>query len=329
MNAVLNRRKFYFFYKIPTDVKMVISQSMGALAGASQLMRREQGRRSNNGQVKVYKNKRKNLTKAERIQPETTDWPSVFSVAKSFNPATVPLPVRMGRIRPNRLGDIPPASPGNIELLKIPNFLHLTPPAIQRHCEALKVYCTPWPSNLKGKQIRIVTNTYIYAGPSIRHPDSKKVTLKVCLKDLDLDEHAKMKLILLAGPERYCANTDELSIPVDKCPTRKQNKEYALYLLAALYQQCWKTEVWESERPEGKNLRELQHSIADLLRLQTEVKKGDRKMRNQRKIVGGKVIRYNRHGKAFIVENSKHAIYGPPTKEEKVLIEKEWQKIKP
>lgn len=87
--------------------------------------------------------------------------------------------------------------------------------------------------------------------------------------------------------------------------------------------------MWESERPEGKNLRELQHSIADLLRLQTEVKKGDRKMRNQRKIVGGKVIRYNRHGKAFIVENSKHAIYGPPTKEEKVLIEKEWQKIKP
>lgn len=61
----------------------------------------------------------KNLTKAERIQPEFADWPSLFSVAQSFNPALVPLPIRMGRVRPNKLMDIPPAAQGNIELLKV------------------------------------------------------------------------------------------------------------------------------------------------------------------------------------------------------------------
>ena len=30
------------------------------------------------------------------------------------------------------------AKEGNLELLKIPNFLHLTPVAIKKHCEALK-----------------------------------------------------------------------------------------------------------------------------------------------------------------------------------------------
>ena len=68
----------------------------------------------------------KNLTKAEKIQPESADWPSMFSTVQSFNPAVVPLPVRMGRVRPNKLGDIPPAAQGNIEVLKVVTciFLH-------------------------------------------------------------------------------------------------------------------------------------------------------------------------------------------------------------
>jgi small subunit ribosomal protein S35 len=32
----------------------------------------------------------------------------------------------------------PPGKFANAELMKIPNFLHLTPPAIERQCQALK-----------------------------------------------------------------------------------------------------------------------------------------------------------------------------------------------
>jgi small subunit ribosomal protein S35 len=31
-----------------------------------------------------------------------------------------------------------PEKYGNVELMKIPNFLHLTPPHIKKHCEVLK-----------------------------------------------------------------------------------------------------------------------------------------------------------------------------------------------
>ena len=63
------------------------------------------------------------------------DWPSVWPAARSFHPGTVPLPLHMGY----------PASQSptpnkwvNAELMKIPNFLHLTPPAVQRHCAAIR-----------------------------------------------------------------------------------------------------------------------------------------------------------------------------------------------
>jgi len=302
-----------------------------AIVGATSLMRsaKLQGLPPNSRSVKVYKNRRKNLTKAEKIQPESADWPSMFSTVQSFNPAVVPLPVRMGRVRPNKLGDIPPAAQGNIEVLKIPTFLHLTPPAIQRHCEALKPFCTSWPSTLKEKPIRIVSNNYLYSGPSIRHPESRKVTLKVCLAELDLDHHAYMKLIFLAGSQRYCSNTNELSITVDRCPTRVQNIEYALYLLTALYQQSWNTELWENEKPEFQSDKDLQNSIADLLKLKIEGKDKDRKIGNQRRVIASKLVRFNRQGKSFIIENEKYGIRGPPTKEERILLQEEWENIKP
>ena len=41
-----------------------------------------------------------------------------------------------------------PSKHGNTELLKIPNFLHLTPPVVKKHCEAIKKFCTPWPAAL-------------------------------------------------------------------------------------------------------------------------------------------------------------------------------------
>ena len=74
------------------------------------------------------------------------DWPSVWPGPKTFHPASVPLPVRQGYAK---LKDqVIPGKVANIELMKVPNFLHLTPPAIQKQCQALKKFCNPWP---KGK----------------------------------------------------------------------------------------------------------------------------------------------------------------------------------
>nr|CRZ26100.1 Bm11068 [Brugia malayi] len=75
------------------------------------------------------------------------DWPSVWPVARSFRSSVVPLPIRMGaRRHPERRA--PFKTEGNLELVKIPNFLHLTPAAIERHCNAIKKFCTKWPEKL-------------------------------------------------------------------------------------------------------------------------------------------------------------------------------------
>jgi len=63
------------------------------------------------------------------------DWPSVWPTARVFHPASVPLPLYQGWVKP---GVTPPGKFANPELMKIPNFLHLTPLAIERHCAALK-----------------------------------------------------------------------------------------------------------------------------------------------------------------------------------------------
>jgi len=65
------------------------------------------------------------------------DWPSVWPVARSFHPASVPLPLHQGHVKPHK-NLVPPGKFANLELMKVSNFLHLTPPAIFRHCEALK-----------------------------------------------------------------------------------------------------------------------------------------------------------------------------------------------
>ncbi|XP_036310887.1 28S ribosomal protein S35, mitochondrial isoform X4 [Pipistrellus kuhlii] len=147
------------------------------------------------------------------------DWPSVYPVAAPFKPSAVPLPVRMGY--PVKMG-VPMAKEGNLELLKIPNFLHLTPVAIKKHCEALKDFCTEWPAALDSDEkcekhfpIEIDTADYVSAGPSIRNPKARVVTLRVKLSSLNLDDHAKKKLIKLVG-ERYCKTTDVLTIKTDR-----------------------------------------------------------------------------------------------------------------
>ncbi|XP_077786957.1 small ribosomal subunit protein mS35 isoform X3 [Podarcis muralis] len=109
------------------------------------------------------------------------DWTSVYPVAAAFKPSCVPLPLRMGY--PVKRG-VPPVKEGNLELLKIPNFLHLTPVAIRKHCAALKDFCTEWPADVDNDEkcmqhfpIEVDTVDYISAGPSVRNPKARMVTL--------------------------------------------------------------------------------------------------------------------------------------------------------
>lgn len=179
------------------------------------------------------------------------DWTSVYPTAASFKPSAVPLPVRMGY--PVKRG-VPPEKKGNLELIKIPNFLHLTPVAIKQHCEALKLFCTEWPSVLDSDDkclehfpIQIQSKEFVSAGQSLQNPDARIVTLKVKLSSLNLDDHARKKMIKLSG-ERYSKDTDMLTITTDSCPLRQQNYDYAMYLLTVLYHESWKTEAWEGEK---------------------------------------------------------------------------------
>ena len=73
----------------------------------------------------------------------TQDWGSVWPTHRTFQPSAVPLPIRQGATQTK--GQITPAKYANPELMKIPNFLHLTPPIIKRQCNKLKEFCTPWP----------------------------------------------------------------------------------------------------------------------------------------------------------------------------------------
>ncbi|XP_013855663.1 small ribosomal subunit protein mS35 [Austrofundulus limnaeus] len=179
------------------------------------------------------------------------DWTAVYPAAAPFKGNAVPLPVRMG-LPVNR--GIPPRKEGNLELIKIPNFLHLTPPAIEKHCEALKPFCTKWPSALDTDEkcdqlfpIKVESTDYVSAGPSVRNPAARVVHLRVKVSSLNLDDHARKKLLKLVG-ERYCKDTDILTIKTDSCPLRLQNYDYAMYLLTVLYQESWKIEAWEAEK---------------------------------------------------------------------------------
>ncbi|XP_035379636.1 28S ribosomal protein S35, mitochondrial isoform X2 [Electrophorus electricus] len=179
------------------------------------------------------------------------DWTAVYPTAKSFKQNAVPLPVRMGY--PVKRG-VPPEKKGNLELIKIPNFLHLTPVSIKKHCEALKPFCTEWPNALDSDAkceehfpIQVQSKDFVSAGPSLRNPKARIITLTVKLSSLNLDDHARKKMIKLSG-ERYNKESDTLTITTESCPLRQQNYDYALYLLTVLYHESWKMEEWEKEK---------------------------------------------------------------------------------
>lgn len=196
-------------------------------------------------------NRAKNMIIREEMMREDQDWPSVWSVSKTFSPSTVPLPLRQSyEAKRTR---VPRGKYANSELIKIPNFLHLGPVAIKRHCEAIKEFCTPWPEGLEtDKEVRshfpvtYVTRDYVHSSPSIRDPRARIVELKINIEDLRLKDLDKEKFILLSR-HRYDPKSGILTITTDACPMKTQNKDYADYLLTALYFESIKHDDWEFE----------------------------------------------------------------------------------
>lgn len=184
---------------------------------------------------------------------ENQDWPSIWPTAKTFVPSAVPLPLRQSYEK--KQTNVPRGKYANTELLKIQNFLHLTPNAIKRHCEALKKFCTEWPEQLNDHEkareyfpITYVTSDYVHSGPSIRDPRARIVKLIINIKDLKLDPDDEEKLIALAA-HRYNEETHELTITASACPLRNQNMDYADYLLTAVYSESKARQEWEKEKP--------------------------------------------------------------------------------
>lgn len=180
-------------------------------------------------------------------------WGNVWPGPKTFHPSSVPLPLRQGYVPK---GQAPPGKKANAELMKIPNFLHLTPPVIKTQCEAIKQFCTPWPKLLNSEEaiekhypVEIISSDYCHASPCIRNPLARIVTLRVKLNNLNLKGHERDKFLRLVG-DKYNEETDLVTITADNCPIRKQNLEYVNYLLTACYHESWNTEDWEREKTE-------------------------------------------------------------------------------
>lgn len=200
------------------------------------------------------------VVKRTDVQPDRIDrmatnqnWGNVWPGPKTFHPSSVPLPIRQGYVPK---GQAPPGKKANAELMKIPNFLHLTPPVIKSQCEALKQFCTEWPNLLNSEEsidkhypLEIISSDYCHASPSIRNPLARVVILRVKLADLKLDKHATDKFKRLVG-DRYDPKTDLVTITADRCPTKVQNLDYVNYLLTACYHESWNFEDWEKEKTE-------------------------------------------------------------------------------
>ena len=64
------------------------------------------------------------------MKTEGADWPSIFSAAQSFNPFSVPVMFKMGRVKHNRINiGLRQRALGNLELMKV----HV------EHCSEVKV----------------------------------------------------------------------------------------------------------------------------------------------------------------------------------------------
>jgi Mitochondrial ribosomal subunit protein. len=63
------------------------------------------------------------------------------------------------------------------------------------------------------------------------------------LSTLELDDHARDKFLRLVG-DRYNPKTDVLTIVTDRCPMKKQNYDYCMYVLTALFHESWVSKLF-------------------------------------------------------------------------------------
>ncbi|XP_048771353.2 28S ribosomal protein S35, mitochondrial-like isoform X2 [Ostrea edulis] len=197
---------------------------------------------------------RGHMTRADCMRTDQS-WTDVWPTKAPFHWGSVPIPVRQGFRKKKKLLAL--GRYGNIELMKIPNFLHLTPPHIKKHCQAIKKFCTKFPEELKNLEVRkvnfpieVITSDYVTCGTSIRDSRAREVKVNVNLSVLKFDDHASMKMKKLAG-EKLNEETKTLQLTSDRCPLRKQNYDFNIYKLTALYYESHVTEPWEDEMEES------------------------------------------------------------------------------
>ena len=99
-----------------------------------------------------------------------------------------------------------------------------------------------------------ITSDYLNSSSSLRDFRARVVTIQFKLSSLFLDPVSQDKFLRLIGEERYDIETDTVSITVDRCPYRKQNREYCEYLINALYYESRNRTDWEKDMLEVDKL---------------------------------------------------------------------------
>uniref|UniRef100_A0A914MAM5 Ribosomal protein S24/S35 mitochondrial conserved domain-containing protein n=1 Tax=Meloidogyne incognita TaxID=6306 RepID=A0A914MAM5_MELIC len=131
-------------------------------------------------------------------------------------------------------------------------------------------FCTKFPDELKDVEcqqkyfpLEFRYSDYIHQGTNIRDMRARQVTMGIRLDVLDLDKPAHLKFRQLVG-DRYNKDTDVFIVVSDRCPSRKQNREYSEYLLTVLYYESNKTEPCEpikEDSPVKEERRSLTNSL--------------------------------------------------------------------
>ncbi|KAL3317868.1 28S ribosomal protein S35, mitochondrial [Cichlidogyrus casuarinus] len=201
---------------------------------------------------------------------EKSSWTSSWPAKAGFN-AYMPLPLRQGYVK-NLIENngIIPSKHYNMELVKIPNFLHLTPAHIKMHCDVLKQLCTDWPTKLDSEAVakyypmETIKKSFLLSSKTVYDKRAKQVTLKINLDALKLSKKAKQKLLRLCigpGPGRsfshYDWETNILELSTERCPTSKQNYEYLKFTLTVLTLESMKVEPWENSEKSAQDLLEF------------------------------------------------------------------------
>ena len=92
-----------------------------------------------------------------------------------------------------------------------------------------------------------ITSDYLNSSSNIRDFRSRVVTFQFEMSSLLLDPKSREKFLRLVGPKRYDEETDKVTISVDRCPYRSQNRDYCDYLVKALYYESRNREPWEEQ----------------------------------------------------------------------------------